>query len=494
MTTKYHTIIKDKQACYAIFSAHDTRFDGRVFVGVSSTGIYCRPICRVKMPKFENCTYYSTPAAAESAGFRPCLKCRPELAPELCPLDVSTQLARQAALIIGEDCLADSTLSRLATALNVSDRHMRRVFIKEFGIPPVQYLQTRRLLLAKSLLTDTQLQVTDVALSAGFGSVRRFNDLFKKHYKLTPTSLRKNNSAAMAQHKPDTITLHLGYRPPYRWDQILSFLEARAIPGVEAVVNHSYCRTVFLPYGNTEARGWVAIENNESKNSLQATISSSLLPVIARLLPRIRILFDLDCLPLEIHTRLLVMNEISPGLCVPGTRLPGAFDAFEMAVRAILGQQVTVKAAKTFATRMAAAFGDKITTPHTELTHTFPSAATIARLPGQIEDHLGRLGIIRARARSILALATALSEGAINLSPHADPEQTIKRLQTLPGIGPWTAQYIAMRGLSWPDAFPHTDYGVKKALTGMHEKEILKLAEKWRPWRSYATINLWNSL
>ncbi len=483
----------DDKACYAALKAHDTRFDGRFFVGVSSTGIYCRPICRVKMPREENCSFYVSAAAAESSGFRPCLKCRPELAPGQSSMDAVARTARKAALIIEEDNLADSGISELAEGLGVTDRHLRRVFAIEYGVSPVQYLQTCKLLLAKNLLTDTKLPITEVALSAGFGSIRRFNDLFKKHYRFTPSDLRKSDKISH-EKSHDEITLLLGYRPPYEWETILSFLAARAIPGVESVTPESYRRTVRLQSGASVFRGWIAVSHVPGKNSLAVTLSSALLPVLSRLLGRVKILFDLNCSPLEVYEKLAVMNEFAAGSCVPGTRVPGCFDPFEMSVRAVLGQQITVKAAGTLAMRFASVFGEELTTPYEELTHTFPSPERIHGLEAPVENHLGPLGIIGARARSIFALSEALLKGHITLTQRGDPELEMKKLLELPGIGPWTVQYIAMRALSWPDAFPHTDYGVKKALGDMPPEAILKLSEAWRPWRSYATINLWNSL
>lgn len=478
---------------YTAFKAKDERFDGRFFVGISSTGIYCRPVCRVKMPKKENCFFYPSAAAAEAAGYRPCLKCRPELAPGLAPIDALSSLARRAALRIESDDLSDSNLPELAESLGVTDRHLRRAFRTEFGVAPVQYLQTRRLLLAKNLLTDTSLSVIDVALAAGFGSLRRFNDLFKKHYRFSPSDLRKQAVEPQARNG-DHIALRLGYRPPYDWDSLLTFLSGRTIGGVEVVTDGVYQRTVSLTGGGREHCGWIGISHAPEKNALTVNMTSSLLPVLPQVLARVRWLFDLHCNPVEIYEALSAMSEIKPGLCRPGTRLPGCFDSFEMAVRAVLGQQITVKAARTLATRLAAAFGRPIDTPIDGLTRIFPSPEIIAGLDGSAADYLGPLGIIGARARSISALASALASGEIELSPRANREEQRRKLLALPGFGPWTVEYIAMRALGQTDAFPHTDYGVKKALDGLTVKEILAAAEKWRPWRSYATVNLWNSL
>lgn len=482
----------DDIACYAALRTHDARFDGRFFVGVSSTGIYCRPICRVKLPRRENCSFFINAAAAETAGYRPCLKCRPELAPGLSPVDAASRTAQKAALIMGEDCLADRNISDLAEVMKITDRHLRRIFVSEYGVSPVQYLQTLRLLLAKSLLTDTQLSVTEVAMAAGFGSIRRFNDLFQKQYRLTPGKLRRIGTQPPENNSE--ITLSLGYRPPYAWDELISFLAERAIPGVEYVTDNVYRRTVTVQRGEAVYRGWISIANISKSNSLSVTVAPTLLPVLPQVLTRVRCLFDVNCNPLEIYEKLMVMNELYPDMCVPGVRLPGCFDPFEMSVRAILGQQVTVKAARTLAMRLAAIFGEKVATPFGELWVTFPGPGTIYHLEAPIENHLGPLGIIATRARSILGLAEALVTGSVTFSHSADPEIEMEKLLKLPGLGPWTVQYIGMRALGWPDAFPHTDCGVKKALSGMESRQILKLSQAWRPWRSYATVNLWNSL
>ena len=483
----------DHQACYAAFAAHDHRFDGRFFVGISSTGIYCRPVCRVRMPKAENCSFHTSAAAAEAAGFRPCLKCRPELAPGQAPLDSGSRLARQAAGLMDDDDLNDDGLAGLAERLGITDRHLRRVFAAEYGVTPVSYLQTKRLLLAKSLLTDTRLPVTQIAFAAGFGSLRRFNDIFKKRYRLSPLALRKQSGSDEADDG-DSFVLKLGYRPPYDWDGLLAFLAARTIPGVEETGDGVYRRTVAIEGEGETRRGWITVHHLPREKALAVTLSPTLLPVVGKVLSRVRNLFDLNCDPEIIFEALKVMNDHQPGLSRPGTRLPGSFDPFEMAVRAILGQQITVKAARTLATRLAQNFGQTLTTPFSGLTHTFPTPQMIGRLDPPIEGHLGPLGIIGARARCILALAEALISGRVSLSPSADPEAEMKALSLLPGFGPWTVQYLAMRALSWPDAFPHTDYGVKKALPGLTPKQILLLAGLWSPWRSYATINLWASL
>lgn len=483
----------EKLAWYAALKAKDTRFDGRFFVGVSSTGIYCRPVCRAKLPKVENCTFYSTAAAAEQAGFRPCLLCRPELAPGTSTADSTALLVHRAARMLEENCGSGQSLEELAGRLGCTSRHLRRAFTAEYNVSPVQYLQTCRLLLAKNLLTDTKLSVLDVAMASGFGSLRRFNALFKKQYRLAPTALRRQ--AAGGERHDDNVTLAMGYRPPYQWQQILAFLAQRAVPGVEVVRNEEYLRTVsFVTEERRRVYGWVRVGCQPQKNILTVAISSSLLPVLPQVLVRVRHLFDLYCDPDRIYTVLSSMNNIRPGLCALGTRLPGCFDPFEMAVRAVLGQQITIKAANTLAARLVKTYGTPVQTEMEGLTHAFPAPQDIVALNGPISDHLGPLGIIAARANTILELARAVMKNTVDFDLCAQPESEIKKLTAIPGIGSWTAQYIAMRAMGWTDAFLNTDHGIKKALAPCTAKEILALAEAWRPWRSYATINLWNSL
>jgi AraC family transcriptional regulator, regulatory protein of adaptative response / DNA-3-methyladenine glycosylase II len=484
-------MLLNDEACYAAMQAHDVRFDGRFFCGVSSTGIYCRPVCRAKVPKKTNCTFFISAAAAEAAGYRPCLRCRPELAPGLAPVDSVGRLARSAALLMEEDHLTNRKIGEVAATLGITDRHLRRVFFAGYGVPPVQYLQTRRLLLAKSLLSDTQLTVTDVAMAAGFGSIRRFNDLFKAHYRLAPKELRNKGRR---EEDDQGITLSLGYRPPYAWDSLISFLAVRAIPGVESVAENSYRRTAAIKAADTTHRGWISVTNRPKRNVLAVTVARTLLPVLSQVLARIRLLFDVDCSPDRVYEKLVTMEELVPDISVPGIRVPGCFDPFETAVRAILGQQVSLKAALTVGARLVRVFGEKMETPFEELCFLFPYPATICALAAPIEDQLGPLGMTSARARSILALAEALTTRSITLSYGANPAEEMEKLRSLPGFGPWTVQYIAMRALGWPDAFPHTDYGVRKALSDRPPQEILALSQKWSPWRSYATILLWNSL
>ena len=480
-------------AWYAAFKAKDARFDGRFFVGVSSTGIYCRPVCKARLPKAGNCTYYDSAAAAEQAGFRPCLLCRPELAPGNAPVDATLSLAHKAARLLEEQCGSGQNLDELMQKLGCSARHLRRAFTAEYNVSPVRYLQTCRLLLAKNLLTDTDLSVTDVAMAAGFGSLRRFNDLFKTQYRLAPTALRRQ--VATEKGGRVDVTLRLGYRPPYQWRQLLAFLSARAIPGVEIVADNAYARTVHcVSAAQKNVSGWVRVGHLPHKNALSVTVDSALLPVLPHVLSRIRHLFDLYCAPASIAETLSAMDTVRPGLCVTGTRLPGCMEPFEVAVSTALGQRMPLTAASILTGRLAESLGASVAIGIDGLTHTFPAPATIAALQGGIEVHLGPLGISASQARTILALAEAFVAGRIDAALYARPEAAIQTLLAIEGIGPDAAQGIAMRAMGWPDAFPGTDCGLKKMLSPLSESEIAALAEAWRPWRSYAVMTIWNYL
>jgi AraC family transcriptional regulator of adaptative response / DNA-3-methyladenine glycosylase II len=363
--------------------------------------------------------------------------------------------------------------------MGISDRHLRRVIESEFGVSPIELAQTQRLLLAKRLLTDTALPITEVAFASGFSSLRRFNALFKERYRLNPTDLRK---ARVSATQPETLLCEVAYRPPLDWEALLAFLAARAVRGVEAVNGHRYLRTV--AFG--KRRGWIAVEPSQKKQALRVELSASLIPAILPTLARVKRLFDLAAEPRQIAAHLGRLAATRPGL-----RVPGAFDGFELAVRAILGQQISVKAATTLAGRFAAAFGEPIETPFETLTHLSPTAA---RLAAASPSEIVLLGIVAGRASSVLALAKTVAAGTTVLEPGVDPGATMARLKELPGIGQWTAQYVAMRALAWPDAFPHTDLGIRKALGENNSKRVLQLAEAWRPWRAYATMHLWRSL
>jgi AraC family transcriptional regulator of adaptative response / DNA-3-methyladenine glycosylase II len=476
----------DPHTCYRALKARDARFDGRFFVAVSSTRIYCRPVCTVKPPRRENCRFYSSAAAAESAGYRPCLRCRPELAPGNASVDATSRLAQAAASMMEDRTLDENGLETVAARLGITDRHLRRAFGAEFGVSPVEFAQTQRLLLAKRLLTDTVLPVTEVAFASGFGSLRRFNALFKQRYRLQPSQLRRHmNGAAAPSTAVDVLKFELSFRPPYDWRAVSAFLAARAIAGIEAVEGGRYRRTVCVPLDGKAHRGWIEVAMSPKKPTLHVTVSASLAKALPPVLSRVKSLMDLACHPAEVAQALGALAKRRPGL-----RVPGAFDGFEVAVRAILGQQVTVAAARTIAGRFAATFGEPIETPFAALTTVFPTAARIAELP---YGRIARIGMPSARARTVLALARAVANGDLVLMPNADIETALEQLRALPGVGEWTAQYIAMRALAWPDAFPHTDFGVMKALGETNARRALVAGEAWRPWRAYAVMHLWQS-
>jgi AraC family transcriptional regulator of adaptative response / DNA-3-methyladenine glycosylase II len=462
---------------------HDARFDGRFFVGVSSTRIYCRPVCTVRTPLRRNCSFYASAAAAEAEGFRPCLRCRPELAPGYAVVDANRRLAQAAAGMIEDGRLADASLEKLAQALGVTDRHLRRVFQQEFGVSPVEYAQTQRLLLAKRLLTDSAMPVIDVAMASGFASLRRFNHLFRSRYRMTPGQLRRDSPRDAPVEK---MVFELAYRPPYDWSSIHAFLARRAVAGVEVADTRSYSRTLRLARNKNVVSGWFSVTPAPRKNALRVSVSPSLAPALPAALARIKHLFDVAAHPEEISQALGDLATARPGL-----RLPGAADGFELAVRAILGQQVSVAAATRIAARVVEAFGEDIATPVAGLNKLFPTPQALAALD---PPKVAATGIIATRARAIVTLAKEVASGRIRLEPSADVAVTLAALEALPGVGPWTAQYIAMRALAWPDAFPHPDVALIKAMKASKPREALAASESWRPWRAYAVMHLWKSL
>lgn len=470
----------DADACWKALATHDARFDGRFYVGVATTRIYCRPVCSVRTPRRENCRFFASAAAAEARGFRPCLRCRPELAPGHAAIDASSRLAQGAVDLIESGVMDEGGAGRLAERVGVSDRHLRRVFDTEFGVSPVEYAQTHRLLLAKRLLTDTRLPVTDVALASGFASVRRFNALFRERYRMAPSRLRRESSSGEAA---DGLAFELAYRPPYDFDAMLAFLRDRAVAGIESADDASYTRTVAVRRGAQTHAGRVTIRHRPRRHSLGVLLSPSLARVVPAVLGRVRHAFDLGADPREIGAALGDLARAHPGLRVPGT-----FDGFEIGVRAIVGQQVSVKAARTLLGRLVAAHGTATGMSGEGPAHLFPAAATIAALS---PADLARVGLVASRARAVHALAVAVDSGAVALEPGADVEATMKALVALPGIGDWTASYVAMRALRWPDAFPAGDLVVKRALGVANAARAEAKSAAWRPWRAYAVMHLW---
>lgn len=490
----------DNNSCYRALTARDPRFDGVFFVGVTSTGIYCRPVCRARTPRRTNCRFFSNAAAAERMGFRPCLRCRPELAPGASQIEATTALAEQAARRIAAGALNEGSVDELARELAVTSRHLRRSVQQHLGVSPIELATTHRLLLAKRLLHETTLPVTQVAFASGFESARRFNDAFKRRYRLAPGQLRRDarTDAGEVASPSDSdslggemVTLTLEYRAPLDWNALVGFLAKRAAPGVERVDGTRYSRTLHLS-GHT---GHFSVEpspNDGRQTTLAASISPSLVPVLMPLLARIRDLFDLDANPDAIAAHLIRGGLPSDAETIAATRIPGSVDPFELTVRAILGQQVSVAGATTLMGRFVRTFGESYRDGGALFTHLAPTATRVARAA---PSELASLGIPATRAEALRRLAVEVSSGNLSLAPGGggDVRRTMDALVALPGIGEWTANYVAMRALRWPDAFPAGDLVLRKAAGDMTPAALIKRAELWRPWRAYAAMALWRS-
>lgn len=477
----------DPDACYRAVSTRDARFDGRLFTGVLTTGIYCRPICPARTPKRGNVTFFPTAAAAQEAGFRPCLRCRPETSPDLGAWRGSSNTVSRALALIEAGAMDEADVEALAERLGVGERQLRRLFRRHLGASPVSVAQTRRVLLAKQLIHETQLSMADVALASGFGSVRRFNETFQQLFDRPPGALRRSGAAETSMAAG--VTLRLAYKPPYDWDHLIAFLAGRAIPGVEVATARRYVRT--LAIGGR--RGVVAVEPAVDGTALLASVRFSDMTVLPAVIARVRRVFDLTADPLAIGEHLSADAELAPLVAArPGLRTPGAWDGFELAVRAILGQQITVGAATRLAGRIVEAYGEPLAVDVGEpgLTHLFPEPA---RLVGA---DIAAIGMPKARGHALERLAAAACADPGLFSPTGDLESQVARLKALPGIGEWTAQYIALRELREPDAFPHGDVALVRALERLSGErpdfsELSARAERWRPWRAYAALHLW---
>jgi AraC family transcriptional regulator of adaptative response / DNA-3-methyladenine glycosylase II len=484
-------MVLDAAAAYLALKARDARFDGRLFVGVTSTGVYCRPVCRVRTPRRENCRFFDTRAQAEAAAFRPCMKCRPEIAPGLSHTDSSRSLADMAARLV-EDAVHSGqpiALPALAARLGVTDRHLRRIFQAAHGVAPLDYITTQRLLLAKQLLTDTAQPITQVALASGFGSLRRFNAAFAERYRFNPTQLRHERAEPRSAAAREEQPLRLAYRPPYDIEAVLGHFARRELRGVEQVDTAALTlrRTVAFSHQGARVAGWLEMRFVPARHEVHLRTSASLAPLLGSVLHRVRHGLDLDADPAQIDPVMALL----PLPARPGARLPAGLDGFDIAVRVILGQQVTVKAARTLVQRVVHRYGEPLATPFPALTHLFPSAETIAAAD---PETIGKLGIVRQRVKALQALAAAVASGAIDLQRSAPLQPTLDALCALPGIGDWTAQVIAMRALAWPDAWPASDIGLMNALGSRDPKVITARAQAWRPWRAYAVLQLWHHL
>lgn len=478
----------DHDACYRAVETRDPRFDGKIFGGVKTTGIYCRPVCPARTPKRENMLFFPTAAAAQEAGFRPCLRCRPETSPDLGAWRGTSNTVSRALGLIEAGAMDDGDVEALAGRLGVGERQLRRLFRQHLGASPVAVAQTRRVLLAKQLIHETPLPMAEVALAAGFGSVRRFNETFQQLYDRPPSALRRAGAAEAPVGEGGAVTLKLRYRPPYDWEGIIAFLAVRAVPGVETVAARRYARTLQIG----EDRGVVAVEPGDG-DFLTATLRFQKLSTLPAVIARVRRVFDLTADPETIAAHLGEDPFLAPLVAArPGLRAAGGWDGFELAVRAILGQQITVAAARGLAARMTAAFGESLPTELSAegLSRLFPTPERLAAAD------IASLGMPQSRAKALAGLAEAAVRDPHLFAPRASLEEAVARLRDLPGVGEWTAQYIAMRALREPDAFPHADIGLMRGIASEFGRrptpaELLARAEPWRPWRAYAALHLW---
>jgi AraC family transcriptional regulator of adaptative response / DNA-3-methyladenine glycosylase II len=481
----------DRDACYRAVLTRDARFDGRFFTAVKTTRIYCRPICPARPPKLENVVFLPSAAAAHAAGFRPCLRCRPETSPQTGAWHGTCSTVSRGVALIASGALAEDDVSGLAGRLGIGERQLRRLFRKHLGASPKAVAQTRRVLLAKQLITDTSLAMTDIAEAAGFGSLRRYNDTFRKLYGRPPSTLRR--SVLAGSPTGPSITVTLAYRPPHDFAALLGFLATRAIPGIEHVSSDGYARSITLD----TAAGVIAgtIEIRPGVNALHATIRFPKISALPVIVERIRRIFDLGADPIVIAAHLSADPQLAPLVAArPGLRVPGAWDGFELAVRGILGQQISVAAATRLAAKLVASFGTRLPPDAAadHLTHVFPAPGMLADV-----DIAAALGMPRARGRAISAVAAAAAADRLLFAPCPDLALAVSRLKSLEGIGEWTAQYIAMRAMREPDAFPAADIGLLRALATPAGRptpaELLARAEHWRPWRAYAALHLWSA-
>lgn len=487
--------VPGRKICYRALQSRDCRFDGLIFVGVKSTGIYCRPICPARTPKFENCIFFGSAAAAQDAGFRPCLRCRPENAPELASWRGTSNTVSRALALIAEGALdgGENSVPVLADRLGVGERQLRRLFLQHLGASPVSVAQTRRVLLAKQLIHETQMSMTEVAMAAGFGSLRRFNETFRNLFRRPPSALRRKSP--LRNEKEKDIVLRMVYRPPYDWESMLAFLRARAIPSLEVVDDWRYLRTVEID----GALGSVEVTHIADRHSLRVRIRFPEVRSLPAIVGRVRRLFDVGA-DIETICEHLSGDPVLARLVAerPGLRTPGGWDGFEIAVRAVLGQQISVIAARQLGGQLLAIHGSAVPKSfriHPDLSHVFPSPKRLARA-----SSIG-LGIPAARSATLRAVAKATLTDPNLFRPFGNIEDTVARLRTIRGIGEWTAQYIALRAIRKMDAFPATDVGLLRGIASIDGEAVngrktaparlLSRAESWRPWRAYAAQHLW---
>jgi AraC family transcriptional regulator of adaptative response / DNA-3-methyladenine glycosylase II len=480
----------DADTCYRALTARDLRFDGRFFTAVLTTGIYCRPVCPARTPRRGNVRFYPSAAAAEEGGFRPCRRCRPETSPGTPAWQGTSGTVSRGLALISQGALDSGNVETLASRLGVGSRHLRRLFLEHLGATPACVAATRRSHFARRLVDETTMSMGEIALAAGFGSIRRFNDAMRRTFGRSPTEIREERPSRTRPPSSSCLALRLPFRPPLDWDGMLAFLAKRAIPGVEHVAGGAYRRTISVASfcGEIEIR-----RPADGDRFVVLSVPSAAAPHLLTIVGRVRSLFDLDADPREIVTQLTRHAALRETLRMrPGIRVPGAWDGFEIAVRAVLGQQVSVRGATTLAGRLARLAGRPIARSRDgSLTRLFPTPAALA------EADLRGIGVPAARGEAIRALSRAVRDGKIDLEGGAGAEETVARLTALPGIGAWTASYVAMRAIRDPDAFPAGDLGVRRALSRggalPTARQVEDLSAAWRPWRAYAAITLWTN-
>jgi AraC family transcriptional regulator, regulatory protein of adaptative response / DNA-3-methyladenine glycosylase II len=478
----------DHDVCYRAVASRDRRFDGRFFTGVLTTGVYCRPICPARTPHRQNVRFFPCAAAAEEAGFRPCRRCRPETSPGTPAwLGTSATVSRALRLIMA-GALDGISVDELADRLGIGARHLRRLFLAHLGASPSAIARTRRVHFARKLIDETDLPMTEVAHSSQFASVRRFNAAVRSAFGSTPSELRHQSRHGVAAPNGTGIVLQLPFRRPYQWDALLGFLAARAIPGVEEVKAGCYRRAIEVD----RATGVIEVTRVAGKDALQLRIRLAEAGDLSQIVGRVRRMFDLDADPLEIAARLRLDPLLAPLVtALPGVRVPGAWDPFEITIRAILGQQVSVKAATTLAGRLVKSFGRAMTNGIGGPLSLFPRPEVLA------EADLTTIGLTRARTETVNRIASAVRGGTLSFDALTGLDDAVEHLTAMRGVGPWTAQYIAMRALGEPDAFPASDLGLLAAVSSgsrpIRPTELAQRAEAWRPWRAYAAMLLWQS-
>ena len=483
------TQLPDVDQCYRACLAKDARFDGRLFVCVTSTGIYCRPVCPARVPKKANCIFVSSAAAAEAKGFRSCLRCRPETAPGTPAWSGTEASVARALRLIEEGALDEDSVDALAARVGLGERQLRRLFLEHVGATPQVVAGNRRLLTAKQLISETDMAMADIAFAAGFQSLRRFNDAVRASYGVAPSELRRGRARASSS---EPVTLRLGLRPPFHFAQMLTYLKFRAMPGVEEITDDTYRRSFQLG----ETRGRIAVREGTKPNSLDVSITideatrTNFSAPMRQIAARTKRIFDTDADPTAVAHALSADPLLKARLArIDGIRVPGAFDGFELGVRAIIGQQVSVKGATTLAGRVVARCGEKLKRADGAITHYFPQAHVLA------DADLSGLGLTGGRIKTLKGFSRAVADGKVTFSPAASLDEKIEEFCAVPGIGPWTAHYMALRAVGEPDAFPASDLGLRKAASVNGEpvttKELEAQAEQWRPWRGYAALLLW---